>query len=285
MGREVDDMKKWLPVIGYTVLAVVVYYMIDVLLSMVFGLWILSVSSKEQYYRYTLFANMIQKAVTLLVFGFWYRKKTAKSRPAKRLRGKISVKNGICLLGIGLFGQYAMSFLLMLIYLAFPAAFARYEELTSSVSLSNSYPLLILFLVVILGPVAEEIFFRGVIYGQLREGFSAVAAACISGVMFGVYHKNLVQGIYATICGVVLAYLFEKTHTIWGSIITHVMFNLSSYLVAAVRNILNHFHWRLPAVYLFAIQLLCLVIVCLLIHALRRETEENELSGCENELF
>ena len=32
-------MKKWLPVIGYTVLAVVVYYIIDVLLSMVFGLW------------------------------------------------------------------------------------------------------------------------------------------------------------------------------------------------------------------------------------------------------
>ncbi len=28
-------MKKWLPVIGYTVLAVVVYYIIDVLLSMV----------------------------------------------------------------------------------------------------------------------------------------------------------------------------------------------------------------------------------------------------------
>ncbi len=77
-------MKKWLPVIGYTVLAVVVYYIIDVLLSMVFGLWVLSASSKEQYYRYTLFANIIQKAVTLLVFGFWYRKKTAKSKPAKR---------------------------------------------------------------------------------------------------------------------------------------------------------------------------------------------------------
>ncbi len=45
-------MKKWLPVIGYTVLAVVVYYIIDVLLSMVFGLWVLSASSKEQYYRY-----------------------------------------------------------------------------------------------------------------------------------------------------------------------------------------------------------------------------------------
>ena len=285
MRREVDDMKKWLPVIGYTVLAVAVYYIIDVLLSMVFGLWVLSASSKEQYYRYTLFANIIQKAATLLVFGLWYKKKTAKSKPAKRLRGKISVKNGICLLGIGLFGQYAMSFLLTLIYLAFPAAFARYEELTSSVSLSNSYPLLILFLVVILGPVAEEVFFRGVIYGQLREGFSAVPAACVSAVMFGIYHRNLVQGIYATICGIVLACLFEKTHTIWGSIITHVMFNLSSYLITAVRYILNHFHWRLPAVYLFVIQILCFVVVCLLIHAIRREPEENELLNPKSELF
>lgn len=278
-------MKKWLPVIGYTVLAVVVYYIIDVLLSMVFGLWVLSASSKEQYYQCTLFANMIQKAATLLVFGLWYKKKTAKSKPVKKAGGKISVKSGICLLGIGLFGQYAMSFVLMLIYLAFPAAFARYEELTSSVSLSNSYPLLILFLVVILGPVAEEVFFRGVIYGQLREGFSAVPAACISGVMFGIYHKNLVQGIYAAICGIVLACLFEKTHTIWGSIITHVMFNLSSYLVTAVRSILNYFHWRISAGYLFVVQILCFVIVCFLIHAIRRESEKTELLSLKNEPF
>ena len=61
-------MKKWLPVIGYTVLAVVVYYIIDVLLSMVFGLWVLSAFSKEQYYRYTLFAKIqIQEASLLFV--------------------------------------------------------------------------------------------------------------------------------------------------------------------------------------------------------------------------
>lgn len=154
-------MKKWLPVIGYTILAIALYYIIDVLLSMVFGLWVLTASTKEQYSCYTLFANIILKAVTLIVFGFWYKKKTAKSKIGKKTARKISVKSGICLLGIGLFGQYAMSFLVTLIYLAFPAAFAQYEELTRSVSLNNSYPLLILFLVVILGPVAEEVFFRG----------------------------------------------------------------------------------------------------------------------------
>lgn len=125
------------------------------------------------------------------------------------------------------------------------------------------------------------------IYGQLREGFSVIPAACISGIMFGIYHKNIVQGIYAAVCGIVLACLFEKTHTIWGSIITHVMFNLSSYLVTAIENVWKHFHWRISAISLFIIQILCFVIVCLLINVIRREAEKNENEPCdsENELF
>ena len=50
----------------------------------------------------------------------------------------------------------------------------------------------------IIAPLAEEIVFRWLIYLRLRDYMRMGAAAVISGLIFGIYHGNLVQAVYAS---------------------------------------------------------------------------------------
>lgn len=61
----------------------------------------------------------------------------------------------------------------------------------------------------ILIPTAEELVFRGLGYGRLRERLPVGAAAVLSALVFGLYHGNWIQGLYAAILGVLLALVYE----------------------------------------------------------------------------
>ncbi|MEF9942403.1 MAG: CPBP family intramembrane glutamic endopeptidase [Lachnospiraceae bacterium] len=77
-------------------------------------------------------------------------------------------------------------------------------------------------------PIAEELIFRGLIYKRLREYSSVIKAACFSALLFGVYHGNLIQGIYAFIIGGILAYVYETYGSIKAPIFLHVVVNVTS---------------------------------------------------------
>lgn len=80
-------------------------------------------------------------------------------------------------------------------------------------------------------PIIEEFLFRGIVFRLLRKKCSFLWAMMISAILFGVYHGNLVQFVYATICGMVLAYLYEKSCRVWSSIWSHMMMNLCAILL------------------------------------------------------
>lgn len=253
-------MKKWLQVIGWTLLTMVIYYIIEEAIHAAFRQPIETADSNEQYSQYILFANTALKAVTLLVFGFWYKCREGKKNIRPDYRGALNIKTFLCLAGIGFFGQYAAGFLLTLLRVAIPSIFEDYEKITQAVSLDNRSPFLMAFLVGVLGPIAEEFLFRGVIYGKLRDVFTVAQAAVISGAIFGIYHKNVVQGIYAALFGILLADIFEKTQTIWGAIVMHMIFNLSSYFVLWLERVLNQHE-----IYLSSLSYLLLDIVSIIL--------------------
>ena len=81
-------------------------------------------------------------------------------------------------------------------------------------------------------PIAEELLFRGVVYKRLRMLFGIAPAVCLSAVLFGILHVNLVQLLYAAIFGLLLAFLVEKTGKLSCAIIGHITANV----VAVVRS-------------------------------------------------
>lgn len=113
-------------------------------------------------------------------------------------------------------------------------------------------------LYVVVSPVAEEIVFRGIIYNRMRRylgewqdgsvkqqvaesgkrsengrfDIAVTIAVIASGVLFGVYHGNLVQGVYGGCMGILMAYMYERTHAFYIPCLFHATANCVVYVLA-----------------------------------------------------
>jgi len=77
---------------------------------------------------------------------------------------------------------------------------------------------------VILAPIIEEIVFRGIVLKRLNHYFNFVVSAVISAGIFGIFHLNAVQGVYAFAVGLVLAFIYYN-YGIIGCILLHMCAN------------------------------------------------------------
>jgi len=90
-------------------------------------------------------------------------------------------------------------------------------------------------LIIAVAPVAEEVFFRGFMYGGLRSRLPVWAAALISSGIFGLLHYTDPDSIAVVpqlaLLGVLLAWLYERTGSLWPPIILHVLNNAIAFAI------------------------------------------------------
>lgn len=108
-----------------------------------------------------------------------------------------------------------------------PDIFPSYEQSATASFEGQPWPLLILAVVVI-GPVAEELIFRGLIYNRLRHYVKVPLAILLSSLLFGIYHGNMIQFIYTTLMGILLAIYYEKSGGLLACIIAHMAMNAAA---------------------------------------------------------
>lgn len=82
----------------------------------------------------------------------------------------------------------------------------------------------------IIGPLVEELVYRGFVYQRLQKSSSETTAAVLSALLFGVLHLNLVQGVYAFVLGILLAHIVYKTGSLLTAAAAHMAANLVSVL-------------------------------------------------------
>lgn len=75
------------------------------------------------------------------------------------------------------------------------------------------------------GPVAEELFFRGVLYGALRTRLPWAAAIGVSALLFSLIHTNVLGLVPILVLGALLAYVYEQTGSLLPAIAIHVAHN------------------------------------------------------------
>lgn len=105
--------------------------------------------------------------------------------------------------------------------------FPSYTELSEATMVGQPVWLLILT-VGVLAPVAEELVFRGLVFRRMKDWMKPGLAIVLSSLIFGLYHGNMVQFLYATLMGIMLAVIYNRTGTLWTSILAHVTANLWS---------------------------------------------------------
>ena len=81
------------------------------------------------------------------------------------------------------------------------------------------------FGIAVLGPILEEVLFRGAIQGYLMRKYNPVVGIVVASVIFGVIHKNPIQIFYATCLGLVFGWMYYRIRSLMPVIIGHVLNN------------------------------------------------------------
>lgn len=82
----------------------------------------------------------------------------------------------------------------------------------------------LLFQLVVIAPILEELWFRGIVMESLRpygNGF----AIFVSAFLFGLTHANFQQFFYAFVIGICLGYIAVSTKSIVTTMVMHALFN------------------------------------------------------------
>lgn len=74
-----------------------------------------------------------------------------------------------------------------------------------------------------LGPITEELVFRGFLMRGFQR-YGRIFAIIVSAVVFGAFHGNIIQGIFATFVGFVLGYIAMEYSIKW-SMLMHIINN------------------------------------------------------------
>ncbi|MBK5229895.1 MAG: CPBP family intramembrane metalloprotease [Thermoleophilia bacterium] len=91
----------------------------------------------------------------------------------------------------------------------------------------------------VVAPIAEEFFFRGMVFRALANGMGVVAAAVVSGVLFGALHidsfslDRLLQVVALALLGVLFALLYAWSGTLYSTIALHATNNALAVVVFA----------------------------------------------------
>lgn len=83
-------------------------------------------------------------------------------------------------------------------------------------------------------PVAEEIFFRGVLYRWMRQSLKIWPAIIISSLIFGLMHGDIAVAGATFIMGIILAWFYERSGSLWAPITIHIINNATKLVLLYV---------------------------------------------------
>lgn len=132
----------------------------------------------------------------------------------------------------GLFIGVTMFAVLILSIVQIPGLDLVQKQQLSFNELSYWYEYLAAFvLLVVLAPIAEELIFRGYLYGRLRKYNGLFISIVLTSVAFGVVHGQANVAIVVGILSVFMCLLREKFDSVYPTIMMHMFQNGFAYIM------------------------------------------------------
>jgi len=98
-----------------------------------------------------------------------------------------------------------------------------------------AFLVLMQFSAIVVAPICEEVVFRGYLYGVAKRYCGPVAAALCTALIFSAAHASLVALLPLAIFGLLLAWLYERTGSLWAPIASHACFNAVTVVLVMLR--------------------------------------------------
>ncbi len=85
-------------------------------------------------------------------------------------------------------------------------------------------------------PFAEELLFRGVLYNFMRERWGIWIGALISALLYALFSFDLINGIACFVLSLFAILAYERSKSLWGAVIVHMISSVGSLIVFYVLN-------------------------------------------------
>lgn len=182
---------------------------------------------------------------------------------------KFSIKKFFLLL-IFYLGMYNIAtFAMNELVSIFPSLQDSLEKISSVISYDNFY--LTTLCVAILPAIAEELLFRGVMLTSFNKKYGKVAAVIISALIFGIYHMNIPQGIYAFILGIALGYVYLKSGSLFVPMILHFLNNF----YAVLSGFIDSLNFEINTIGIIILLVSSVLMIISSLYFLRNKRKEN----------
>lgn len=104
------------------------------------------------------------------------------------------------------------------------------KDSTLEIIVSNNFFLFLIFVLVIgiIGPVIEEIYFRGILFGWFRKYFKPWVGIIVTSTIFGLLHyKSVLTIVAAFVYGLMFSWLYEREKSLVYPIALHMTINIA----------------------------------------------------------
>ena len=175
--------------------------------------------------KYAIFCYVGYCLVCIAIYIPWYYKGIVKKSPKINYKKALGIKPVILSVSILICLYFFISGLFIIADKLVPSVMEKYAELMKASSFGTDVYITVIY-GLILGPLTEELCFRGLMQGMLEKSkMHYMLVIFIQGLLFGVMHMNLVQGVYAFMLGMALGYIRYKYKTLILSVAAHLVFN------------------------------------------------------------
>lgn len=183
-----------------------------------------SMSSNALQTLYSALVYVVSLAIT--IFVPWKLAKSKTTRDELGLRG-LPTWTDILLAPVGFIVFMIVAVILVAVLQSiFPSInWNESQDVGFSNLISSSDFILAFVSLVVVAPVAEELIFRGWLYGKLRAKIPAIPAMLVVSILFGIVHGQWNVGVTVFVMSIAMCTLREITGTIWGGILIHILKN------------------------------------------------------------
>ncbi|RYF29040.1 MAG: CPBP family intramembrane metalloprotease [Chloroflexi bacterium] len=196
-------------------------------------LWILNVANvsllnlASETVIQTILSTLVYLLAFAITFGVPYivkqREVSLKTLGIDRLPSWSDI--GLAPLGFVAYGLLT-ALLLFIATTYFPGFPSSQAQDVGFQSLNGRTEMLLAFAtLVVLAPIAEEVLFRGYLYGKLRKYSSILPSIVITSLLFGAVHMQWNVGLDTFALSVVMCCLREVTGSVWAGVLLHMIKN------------------------------------------------------------
>lgn len=211
-------------------------------------------------------ASILFLLVLLLIY------KTTKLIQFSGIQKRKLPQNGVMnIIAVGLILGVLLNVLLNVMENIIPAEWLKANQ-ESVGAFQGEHILITLCAVSVFAPIVEELLFRGFLYNCMKKLTGQIwISSIITSVLFGVYHGNILQAIYAGALSFIMIWFYEKSQSLAASIIFHGAVNASSMFAV----VLMFYNMEI------AVLIICPIVGIFLMYMFSKKCKERQIKDNE----